>query len=221
MVSKFQGIVISVPRCYFHSTATLCDCVLYGFCDASVLAYAAVVYLYNGSNSVHFVASKTRVAPLTQQTIPRLELLSSLLLARLMAQVIVALQTVVKVQLGSCFTDSKVALYWIQGEGKEWKQFVHNRVTEIRQLVPAANWSHCPDNPADMPSRGVSPKELEDSLLWRHGPSWLLSIPSDGQNEEITMPEECVEEIKVKAFMSSHSLLISNREWWNLQSDRL
>ena len=156
------------------------------------------------------MASKTRVAPLTQQTIPILELLSSFL-ARLRAHVIVALQTVVKVQLGSCFTDSKVALYWIQGKGKEWKQFVHNRVTEIRQLVPATNWSHCPgkDNPADMPSRGVSPKELEDSLLWRHGPSWLLSIPSDGQNEEITMPEECVEEIKVKAYMPSHSLLIS------------
>lgn len=86
-------------------------------------------------------------------------------------------------------------------------------MTEIRRLVPAANWSHCPgkDNPADMPSRGVSPKELEDSLLWRHGPSWLLSISSDEQNEEITMPEECVEEIKVKAYMPSHSLLISTK----------
>ena len=156
------------------------------------------------------MTSKTRVAPLTQQTIPRLELLSSLLLARLMAHVIVALQTVIKVQLGLCFTDSKVALYWIQGEGKEWKQFVHNRVTEIRQLVPAANWSHCPgrENPADIPSRGVSPKELKMSLLWRHGPDWLRSIPSVSRSEETTMPEECAEEMKVKG-MSSHSLLIS------------
>ena len=126
-----------------------------------------------------------------------------------MAHVIAALQTVVKVKLGLCFTDSKVALYWIQCESKEWKQFVHNRVTEIRQLVPAANWSHCPgrDNPADIPSRGVSPKELEMSLLWRHGPDWLRSFTSGG-SEETTMPEECVEEMKVKC-MSSHSLLIS------------
>ena len=100
LVSKFQGIVISVPRCHFHSTDTSVDCVLYGFCDASTSAYAAVVYLYNGSDSVQFVTSKTRVAPLTQQTIPRLELLSSLLLARLMAHVIVELQMVIKVQLG-------------------------------------------------------------------------------------------------------------------------
>ena len=201
LVSKFQGIVISVPRCHFHSIDTSEDCVLYGFCDASTSAYAAVVYLYNGSDSVQFVTSKTRVAPLTQQTIPRLELL-----ARLMAHVIVALQSVINL----CFTDSKVALYWIQGEGKEWKQFVHNRVTEIRQLVPAANWSHCPgrDNPADIPSCGVSPKELEMSLLWKHGPDWLRSIPSVRRSEETIMPEECVDEMKVKV-MPSHSLLIS------------
>ena len=151
-----------------------------------------MVYLYNGSDSVQFVTSKTRVAPLTQQTIPRLELLSSLLLARLMANVIVALQTVVKVQLGLCFTDSKVALYWIQGEGKEWKQFVHNRVTEIRQLVPAANCLIAQEETTLLTfPRGVSPKELEMSLLWRHGPDWLRSISSVRRSEETTMPEEC------------------------------
>ena len=74
-------MVISVPRCYFHLSDTLHDCVLYGFCDASVSAYAAVMYLHNGLNLVH---CKTRVALLTQQTIPTLELLSGILLARLM-----------------------------------------------------------------------------------------------------------------------------------------
>ncbi len=54
-----------------------------GFGDASTQAYAAVVYLVlqtNSSISVRFVVSKTRVAPLQPQTIPRLELLSALLL---------------------------------------------------------------------------------------------------------------------------------------------
>ena len=94
---------------------------LYGFCDASAAVYAAVVYLCVGTEQAHFMASKTRVSPLSQQTIPRLELLSCLLLARLITHVLAALETVIEVKLGSCFTDSKVALFWIQGEGEEWK----------------------------------------------------------------------------------------------------
>ena len=169
---RFHGTIISLPKCYFHSTDSSRACVLYGFCDASAAAYAAIVYLCVGTEQAHFIASKTRVSPLSQQTIPRLELLSCLLLARLVTHVLAALETVIEVKLGSCFTDSKLALFWIQGEGKELKPFVHNRVKEIRELVSVNHWSHCPgkDNPADIPSRSVSPKELEVSLLWRHGP---------------------------------------------------
>ena len=37
---------------------------------------------------------------------------------------------------------------------------------------------HCAgrDNPADIPSRGLTPKELATSELWMNGPDWL----SDG-----------------------------------------
>lgn len=54
-----EGGLISIPRSYFHSvngsptSVTLC-----GFCDASILAYAAVVYLVirtDVSTSVQFV----------------------------------------------------------------------------------------------------------------------------------------------------------------------
>ena len=50
-----------------------------------------------------------------------------------------------------------VALYWIKGEDKEWKQFMHNGAQEIRRLVPVSHWLHCPgkENPADMASHGV------------------------------------------------------------------
>ena len=55
--------------------------------------------------------------------------------------------------IGSCVTDSTVALFWIKGEGKQWKQFVSNRVVEIRQLIPTCPWMHFAgkNNPADMP----------------------------------------------------------------------
>lgn len=55
-----------------------------GFCDASNMAYAAMVYLGDEGEhgmSLSLMVAKTRVAPIKSQTIPRLELLSALLLA--------------------------------------------------------------------------------------------------------------------------------------------
>ena len=157
----------------------------------------------------HFVALKTRVSPLTQLSIPRLELLSCLLLAKLISSVLNALRTVIDVKVGSCFTDSKVAFYWIHGEDKQWKQFVHNRAVEIRRLVPVQHWTHCAgkDNPADMPSRGTSPSDLETSLTWRHGPDWLPKFSSTGLCDDLPMPEDCNSELRSNA---SHSLLVQS-----------
>ncbi len=50
------------------------------------------------------------------------------------------------------FTDSKVSLYWIQGEDKEWKPFVQNRVNQIRSVTQTSQWAHCAgkENPAGL-----------------------------------------------------------------------
>ena len=63
--------------------------------------------------SVRFVASKTRVAPVSKQTIPRLEILSALMLSKLIASVSTALESEISLSEATCFSDSKVALYWI------------------------------------------------------------------------------------------------------------
>ena len=102
LVSRFQGIVITLPRCYLCSAGENPAFVLHGFCDASSAAYAAVIYLSVNSESAHFVASKTRVSPLTQLSIPRLELLSCFLLARLMSHIFEAIHSTVDVKVGSC-----------------------------------------------------------------------------------------------------------------------
>ena len=95
---------------------------LQGFCDASSAAHAAVVYLRvegSAGSTVNFVASKTRVAPTNKLSIPRLELLSSLLLVNFMSSISMALVTEFPLQDQCCYTDSKVALYWIRGTTKE------------------------------------------------------------------------------------------------------
>ena len=96
-------------------------------------------------------------------------------MSRLLSSVSIALSKELKLGPPSCFTDSKVALFWIKGYEHEWRQFVENRVTEIRQLTPVKQWRHCPgvDNPVDLPSRGADIDELIDNQLWLHGLSWL------------------------------------------------
>ena len=80
---------IQVPRCYFSFRKV--DPVghkLHGFSDESRKAYAAVVYLRtehaNGDIEMNLVASKARVAPMKQQSIPRLKLPGATILTRLM-----------------------------------------------------------------------------------------------------------------------------------------
>ena len=113
------GQSISIPRCYFDGVSEdIISCTLCGFYDASLKAYAGLVYLLIETESgflVQFVAAKTRVSPLKEQTIPRLELLSALLLSRLLTSVTESLGDELQLLLPRCFTDSTVALYWIKG----------------------------------------------------------------------------------------------------------
>ena len=79
LVSGFKGVIMKIPRSYFWGAERAGSvCSLYGFCDASSGAYAAVVYIKveaHCGSAVNFVASKTRVAPIDKLTIPRLEIL--------------------------------------------------------------------------------------------------------------------------------------------------
>ncbi len=208
----------SISRCYLSGMqGELVSYTLCGFCDASQKAYAGVVYLLmetSGGHSVKFVAAKTRVAPLQCQTIPRLELLSAVLLARLLSAVTQSLESELQLCAPHCYTDSTVSLCWIKGVDKTWKVFVQNRVNEIRKLTAPDCWRHCPgkDNPADIPSRGLTPLELSVSTLWQNGPPWLgEGGPRDcAGNEEIQLPEECVAELKGKDQQLAHGLLTTD-----------
>ena len=60
------------------------------------------------------IAAKTRAAPLTNQSIPRLELLGALILSRLMKTVKRALQQFTTINSEVHLTDSQVVLTWIK-----------------------------------------------------------------------------------------------------------
>ena len=195
---------ISVPRCYLAGTSgNILSAELHGFSDASTRAYAGAVYIRITTESgtvTRLVASKSRLAPLAKKTIPRLELLGALILARLMKYIGEVLKNSLVIDRQYCWTDSLVTYYWIKGEGKVWRQFVQNRVDEIRSNIPANQWKFCPgtDNPADLPSRGVKATELKETLAWWEGPKWLKLSEDQwpAQKESKIPPAEALEEMK-------------------------
>jgi hypothetical protein len=165
-----------IPRMYAPVTWDGTRVELHSFGDASECGYGAVIYMrirkMDGSITTSLISSRARVAPLKRVTLPRLELLASLLAARLLNFVRQALR--LPDDMGYyCWTDSKAALGWIKGNPHRWKQFVANRVSEIQDLTEPSHWFHCPgsDNPADLTTRGMDARALVDSSLWKHGPA--------------------------------------------------
>ena len=156
---------------------------LHAFCDASEKAYGAAIYLcheVDGAKKLSLVASKARVAPLKKVTLPRLELLGALVGCRLLSHVKRALKLPDDTP-SFHWTDSMVALGWIQGDPQRWKEFVANRVREIQELSDPASWAHIPgvSNPADLLTRGMKAQLLMSSTLWLNGPDPLLLAKQD------------------------------------------
>ena len=182
---------ITIPRCiYQHRAEDVLECTLHGFGDASKKAYCAVVYFVYRTNVgvyVRLLTSKARVAPLKATSIPRLELMSARLLARIMKSVKASLENQVRIDSTKFWLDSMTALYWIMNRG-EWKQFVHHRVNEILKLTNKGDWGHCPgvENPADIGSRGVISSQLKDNKLWWVGPDWLTKSKEEWPKFEAT-----------------------------------
>ena len=163
----------SIARRYFTSEDNQSLYQLHIFSDASTKAYGAIAFICNGT-STRFVMAKTRVAPLKQLTLPKLELMAALIGARLSSFIMNTIK--LSPSVVHLWTDSQIVLYWLQSE-KRLNQFVSHRVTEILQLTTSAAWRYCPtaDNPADLLTRGVTSVQLQSSLLWRFGPQWLTT----------------------------------------------
>ena len=173
---------------------------LLGFCDASKKAYATAIYLrteIEGKHHVNLIFAKTRNAPKEKKikakkaktkkgkkgnvkkkkikrekmTIPRLELMSSLIATRALRFIAKELELTDKQM--TLWTDSKCVLDWLkQKDNKD--VFVRNRVKEIiKENDINFRYINTKHNPADIPTKGMTTEELKISSLWWHGPEWL------------------------------------------------
>ncbi|XP_042899319.2 uncharacterized protein [Parasteatoda tepidariorum] len=113
------------------------------------------------------------------------------------------------------FSDSTIALAWINSSPHQLKTFVGNRVSKIQTLSNNFHWRHIPseENPADLISRGIDPSELVSLDLWFSGPSNLDIQPTDQQSIEILNSE--LYELELKKSSNITLTLSSNSDFVN------
>ena len=159
---------------------------LHAFADASTIGFGAVVYLrtlYNdGSISCKFVIAKSRVAPVRQLTVPRLELQGAVVAVRLVKAVRESLKS--EINGVHFWTDSTTVLQWINSKTCRFHAFVANRISEILDSSQKHQWHHVisDENPADELSRGLRASDLHENHRWWKGPKFL-------QNANLIYPE--------------------------------
>jgi len=176
---------------------------LIGFCDASNLGYSAVTYLQVEEGDkcrAILLQSKTRVAPLKLQTIPRLELLG----AQLLTQVITKLRPLFTSLRGiHLFSDSQIVLAWISKSPSSLETFVAHRVQEIQNNTADCNWGyvHTKKNPSDLACRGLSPSQLLNNRVWLEGPEFLSERLTPVPDSKTIMVVNTCRKSPVSAFL--------------------
>ena len=187
---------LHVPRTYTSaSLETAVRTELCVFSDASIKAIGAVAYLKavqgDGQTHIGFVMAKSKLAPQSEPTIPRLELCAAVLAVEMADLIHDELD--LKLDSTKFYTDSKVVLGYIRNESRRFYVYVHNRVQRIRQTTKPEQWHYVRTevNPADHASRSI-PASLLAQTAWLQGPNFLLDSPNDPdpvQSFDLIKPE--------------------------------
>lgn len=151
---------------------------LHLFCDGSELGYGACAYLRltdeNGKVACSLVIGKSRLAPIKQTSIPRLELSAAVVASRLYGFISDELEiTIDKVTF---WTDSMIVLGYLRNETRRFKTFVGNRVSQIHDVTSPDQWRHVSSelNPADIASRSIDASDVDSLNTWLNGPKFLM-----------------------------------------------
>lgn len=166
---------ISIPRNIFYLNIAI----LHVFADASCEAYGCCAYVVNCETS-NLLISKSRVSPLKEMTIPKMELVAILLAVRLSRFIVNTFIQEIVFEHIYFWSDSTCALSWVVNPKEHKNIFVRNRVLEIISIcknLPCNqfNYLKTDSNPADLLTRFNLKLDLHDNDLWFHGPSWLVN----------------------------------------------
>ena len=70
------------------------------------------------------------------------------------------------------FLDRFFHCFWINNTQNVYKLYVQHRLIRVHELIDVGNLLLVPSktNPADIPTRGLTPLQLVDNMFWKHGP---------------------------------------------------
>ncbi|XP_058827913.1 uncharacterized protein LOC131687843 [Topomyia yanbarensis] len=169
---------IRVPRSYFGPalSSEIRNLQWHVFTDASENAYGCVAYFraeIGGKVHCTLVMSRSKVAPLKQLTIPRLELQAAVLGARL-AQTVQQNHSF-KIEQVFLWTDSRNVLSWIKSDQRRYRQYVGFRIGEILSLTNATDWLWIPTkyNEADRVTKWKQGASFHSDSSWFRGQPFL------------------------------------------------
>ncbi|XP_055605769.1 uncharacterized protein LOC129753943 [Uranotaenia lowii] len=198
---------LQIPRRVLRNTQQ--QYTIHCFCDASQKGYGCCIYIVSsdeqGQFHSHLLTSKSRVAPLRGQSIPRLELCAALLGSQLVHNLLTNTRITGSVTF---WTDSTVVLHWINSRSNCWKVFVSNRVAEIQRLTKGSKWRHISTelNPADRISRGMLASQILHDKLWWHGPEFLSSPVEMWPEGVVSIPFKPELEVEMRPMVSLHAI---------------
>jgi hypothetical protein len=140
------------------------------------------------------VCRKTRVAPLKQLSIPRLELQAEVLGVRLRGTIQKAHR--VPVKSTTYWTDSRNVLCWERSDSGRLKQFISHRIGEIHKASDPKQWRWVPtkENVADEAKRDKTRTEFHPSTRWMNGPTFLTRPEDEWPAEERSTTSSSVHE---------------------------
>ena len=200
-LQKLQGFAIE--RCFGPTGfAKSWSCELHHFCDASMSGYGCVTYLRvtggDGETHCSFVLAKSKLAPMKQLTIPRLELSGAVLAVKIDGML--KQELTLQPSISTFWTDSMIVLGYIRNRKKRFKTFVANRVARIHEGSVPEQWHHVDTkrNPADHVSRGLDAEELLRCKEWSKGPEFLSQTRENWPKEKDLPEAKLDDDVEVK-----------------------
>jgi hypothetical protein len=164
------------------------------FTDGSQHAYAAMAYIKityeDGEKSLVFLCCARRITPTNGRSTPETELLGAVTGAELGQRLATLLD--ITGRNVRYWTDSTPVLTWIRKAGKKNKVFVVHRTTAIHDMTDTECWDYVPTkvNPADLPTRGCTIKDLVDFTLFWKGPAFVMEDEDRWPNMIIRVTDE-------------------------------